>query len=1111
MAEQIYAEVSGSTSKVVTSLSTLETKLSALNEKFASAAGAAGTFASAIGSIKTSSQSANLSSLSKSISGIASASKRLKDQAPGLVASLQQVGTAVNSMPMMNTLNIDALKSFSDALKPLGSAIKRLAANAGLLQGALQQIATAMNNMPPLSPQATKSLTLLSQVAPLANAGAKGIKNMTTAVDKMNTSTKRASGGLAGMLSMAKRYVVTGIVIRLITGFANAVSNAMGNSAEWIESMNYFNVAYGQMAEKAGAYYTNISNALGIDMSLLIQNGAMFEAMTKSLGASADAAYLLSTNLMAIGIDLASLTGKGLQETWDALQSGVIAGQYKSLAKNYGINVTEAAIAQTALNYGLKESVQTMAPLDKAMLRYLTVLDAAKLAQGDMAKTLESPANMTRVFQSAVMALSRAVGNFMMPILIRVIPYVIAFTKVLANAFNMLAGLMGFEPVSFKNTEDVANFTDGFDDVAGAVDGASGSVKEFKKNIMGFDQFNILSDNKASSGAGVGGGTGMNPQLEALLKGYDLMLEKATGTKAEEAFNQISAAIDTMSKAMSDAFPSMSEFNTNILTPLKEWVIGTGFPAFKTFLGWLANYFVENPEMLASLATLVANLYILKGFGAIGVSISVGIFVAEALTGKSLVDSIATIINYAANPDNYPAVNVASFFNWVFDPRAVSETFGKDTFVGWAEGIKADIIEAFAGVNMGYGIDQFWNGVGLKMETGIALVAANVKLWWTRDVLNAIIEQFNTTIDNLGVFGIDASQFKIPPIDTSDLEESAKNAQTACELVDKALREVGSGGTHFEALPAETVKAYGGMPFEVAQKMEEYKAVVAQKSKDAGNVLSSTTNDYKGHTVAVYGGMPFEVAQKLNDYKNSVNTGALDAGNAMAYTANVYKGHTVGVYDALNTETASRMGGYRERAKTGATEAGNALSDGTKVGTDNSKEFVRNYVNKTSEWLAAMANNTIDSTQSQYSTFAGIPFAIQQKLGLVWGAWTKPAKISFPAFATGGFPEDGIFSANHNELVGKFSNGRTAVVNNIQIVKGVSVGVAEGVLRALQSVNSSSSSSSYETMYRAVRDAMKEVEFKTSEQYLDGDVVTEAVVRRLNQRTRATGISPLDA
>ena len=48
------------------------------------------------------------------------------------------------------------------------------------------------------------------------------------------------------------------------------------------------------------------------------------------------------------------------------------------------------------------------------------------------------------------------------------------------------------------------------------------------------------------------------------------------------------------------------------------------------------------------------------------------------------------------------------------------------------------------------------------------------------------------------------------------------------------------------------------------------------------------------------------------------------------------------------------------------------------------------------------------------------------------------------AYATGGFPEDGLFFANHNELVGKFSNGKTAVANNKQITDGFKQAFIEG-------------------------------------------------------------------
>lgn len=55
------------------------------------------------------------------------------------------------------------------------------------------------------------------------------------------------------------------------------------------------------------------------------------------------------------------------------------------------------------------------------------------------------------------------------------------------------------------------------------------------------------------------------------------------------------------------------------------------------------------------------------------------------------------------------------------------------------------------------------------------------------------------------------------------------------------------------------------------------------------------------------------------------------------------------------------------------------------------------------------------------------------------GATVTLGKI--PTFSTGGFVEDGLFMANHNEIVGQFENGRSVVANNQQITDGIAIAV----------------------------------------------------------------------
>jgi hypothetical protein len=86
----------------------------------------------------------------------------------------------------------------------------------------------------------------------------------------------------------------------------------------------------------------------------------------------------------------------------------------------------------------------------------------------------------------------------------------------------------------------------------------------------------------------------------------------------------------------------------------------------------------------------------------------------------------------------------------------------------------------------------------------------------------------------------------------------------------------------------------------------------------------------------------------------------------------------------------------------------------------------------------------------------------------------KPIK----KFAVGGFPEDGLFMANHNELVGQFAGGKTAVANNLQIQAGIEEAAYRGYARAIIEFGESQSSSdnivvenvwktSNETLYRS--------------------------------------------
>lgn len=94
-----------------------------------------------------------------------------------------------------------------------------------------------------------------------------------------------------------------------------------------------------------------------------------------------------------------------------------------------------------------------------------------------------------------------------------------------------------------------------------------------------------------------------------------------------------------------------------------------------------------------------------------------------------------------------------------------------------------------------------------------------------------------------------------------------------------------------------------------------------------------------------------------------------------------------------------------------------------------------------------------------------------------------------PAYEVGGFPEDGLFFANHNELIGQFSNGKTAVAPNPDIQKGIEEAAYRGFVRA--SAENTRETSLLEELIDAVREGKQIV--------VDGRELVSAYDRRKNR------------
>ena len=340
-----------------------------------------------------------------------------------------------------------------------------------------------------------------------------------SALDKianaMEKTDKEAERGSFSIKRWAAGFAAAVVGIRsMIHGLKrlyNGLSGLFNVSNEYIEALNLFNVTMGDGANAAMDYAEKVQNAMGIDISQWIENQGVFQQMAEGFGVASDKAQIMSKNLTQLGYDLSSFFNTDVQTAMQKLQSGM-SGQVKGL-KAYGINLSVAALQETALAHGIDQSVRSMSESERAMLRYVTVMERTSKIQGDMARTIITPANAMRILQAAGVQLRRELGNIVSVIAAKVIPWVMGLVKALTSAARAIAKFFGFElPEIDYSGISVSGDMEDAEDAAGGVAGnlgkAAKSAKKMKDYLMGFDELNVINPDTGAAAGGAGGGAG---------------------------------------------------------------------------------------------------------------------------------------------------------------------------------------------------------------------------------------------------------------------------------------------------------------------------------------------------------------------------------------------------------------------------------------------------------------------------------------------------------------------------------------------------------------------------------------------------------------------------
>lgn len=871
------------------------------------------------------------------------------------------------------------------------------------------------------------------------------IQKLITSTEKYNASARKATSTTGKFTSGLKALNVAAVAITF-RKIGHFIAQAVTESNKYQEDLNLFTVALGQYAAEAQNYAEKVSDVMGIDPAQWLRNQGVFNTLLTGFGDTAERAQLMSQNLTQLGYDLSSFFNISIEDAMQKLQSG-ISGELEPL-RRLGYDLSQARLEQTALNLGIKESVANMTQAEKAELRYYAIMTQVTTAQGDMARTLEAPANQLRILQAQLTQAARAIGNIFIPALNAILPYAIAVVQVIREIANALANLAGFKltDVDYSGVNSAAV---GAGSLADNLDDAAGAAKKLKQYTAGFDELNVFAPNTGSgSGAGAGGAGGFDFDLPT----YDF-LGDAVQTRIGEIKKMIEDTLAEITTIVSGFMLAVGAILvvTGVNIPLGVGLMAAGAVGLAATVG--LNWTAMSSELASTLALITGVVGgFLLALGAImafsGANLPLGIALM-ALGGASLVS--------------------AAVINWHNSDRHLTDALTTLTGVLAGASLAVGAMLAFTGVATGLGI-------ALMAVGAVTLVSAAALNW------NSIPDALASPLSRVGLL-----------VSGATLALGAILAFSGCMPLGIALMAIGA-----TSLVSVMALNWNGLSDEIQNVIAIITTVVSVAFLAIGAALAfSGANIPLGLALLAAGAVTMGTAimPNWNDLSDNVQqkismittvvggallavgailalsgvalplglglmaAGALSLGavatlnwdfivNSIKKVVSVITGILSGALIVLGVLLC--LSGAGVGLGLAVLAAGLSLSYAAWTLDDNPiTRFVRQMANS----IIGLVNGVIDAINDM--------FHIQFNGLSVMGITLIPAFDirlvdipHIPFFEDGGFPNEGqLFIAREAgaEMVGAMGR-RTAVANNDQIVEGISAGVSvanDGVIAAI--------------------------------------------------------------
>lgn len=647
------------------------------------------------------------------------ASTQATKNLPTLSAQLQSFVRQMNQIGELK-FNMSGMNEMASAISRLGGvAAGRAITNLPLLAKNLSELMETLSKAPAVS---NNIIEMTNALAKLASQGSKVGSTLSTMGNKGSKSTSILSGlfssdGKAGK-SLKSFSQIAGafyanffMVIRGFKGLWNTVNSSM----DFLETVNYFEVAMRKLGDDAAANwqqagydsaeayassfssrakqltakmtgfdidtdgnatYTGQKN-LGMNPDTVMNYQAMFAQVSESIGVAEESALNFSTALTMLGTDWASLRNTTFEQAFEKFASA-LAGQSRAV-RAFGIDITNATLQEYAYKYGLTGAISEMNQATKAQLRLLAILDQSKVAYGDLANTMESPANQLRMLRQNFSNLARTIGNLFLPIIEKVLPYINGLVMAMQRLFAWVGGLLGINLSGINSSiggasNGIEDLVGGADDAEDALNGANDAAKKLKNTVLGFDELNQLNDptSGSSSGSGSGGSGGgsaiLDEEIQKALEEYQKAWDDAFDrmeNKAQKIADKICAAFkrgdyEGIGKYISDGITK----GLNSIKWESVYSVAKDFgKGFAEFLNGLIT-----PELFGAVGSTIA--------GALNTAMYTALSFGEEFSFSNLGTSIATGINKIFED---------------FDFEALAETLNT-----WVDGIEEAIVSALS-------------------------------------------------------------------------------------------------------------------------------------------------------------------------------------------------------------------------------------------------------------------------------------------------------------------------------------------------------------------------------------------------------------------------------